>query len=425
MVQLTKSQLDAVTILKSSNLSLLTGGGGTGKTTTLAEWVKQTPKRLTFCYAPTGKAAQRMQEAFSEAGVNLDSRTIHSGLIPDRCGYDGRGWTFRYNAENQLLCDRVIIDESSMIDISAMSWLLAAIRPGTQVVLVGDDFQLPPVGKGCPFKDMIESGKFPHANLTEVHRFAGRIAHVCGAIRKGKTFEAAKRLNLDRDAGEYGPDNYIHLERRSSSDILYVMDALMDKVRGYGFDPVEDVQVIVTRNDAGGLSRKVVNPRLQHLLNPKGESYSKCPFKVGDKVVCKRNATRDTFALYGSRQEKDGSVCYVANGEDGIVRAINDRAIFVQFRDGIVSFSRGGWGNEVVLGYALTCHSSQGSGWPVVVYLIDDCRLNDRNLVYTGLSRPKKLLFTVGQMNALRGQLRRSQLKQRKTFLKEMLCGTV
>ena len=421
MVQLTESQSEAVRLLDRSNFALLTGGGGTGKTTLLAEWIKETPDMLTRCYAPTGKAAQRMGEAFAESGVDLSARTIHAGLIPTRTGYDGRGWAFEFNEDNTLPCDRVLIDECSMLGVNEMSWILKAIEPGTKVVLIGDPAQLPPVSKGCPFRDMIESKVFPNSHLTEVHRYAGRIAHVCKQIREGKTIKPSTKLDLDVDAGEFGPENYLHLERRTSYDVLHVMDVLCDRVKKYGIDPVKDMQVVVTRNESGGLSRKVVNPRLQELLNPDGGRYSKCEFRIGDKVICKKNNFRDEFYLGGPRPEKTGTVTYIANGEDGIVRFIEDKAIYVQHASGMVRYASGGWGREVVMGYALTTHACQGSGWPCVVYLVDDSILNDRNLVYTGLSRPKKMLFSVGRLSLLNQQVRKSQLDQRKTFLTEML----
>ena len=421
MIQLTESQGKARTVVSQSSFSLLTGGGGTGKTTLLAEWLRQTPDIPTGCFAPTGKAAQRMEEAFLECGVSLGAKTIHSGLIPTQSGYNGRGWKFQFNRENPLPCSRVLIDEFSMVGSMECSWLLSAIGPNTQVVAIGDVGQLPPVGKGRPFKDMIDSGVFPNAHLTEVHRYAGRIAHVCKSVRDGQTIQPSPKLDLDPDASEFGPENYRHIERRTSIQMLETIDLLCEKVKDRGFSPMKDMQVIVTRNDAGGICRKIVNPRLQQLLNPNGGRWSKCPFRIGDKVVCKRNAYREEYIQIGNKPEKTSGKLYTANGEDGIVHSIDDRAIFVQFRDGMVRFGSGGYEREVVMGYALTTHSVQGSGYPIAAYMIDDCRLNDRQLVYTGLSRAKKIMFTVGRMATLQGQLLSSNLQKRKTFLKERL----
>jgi exodeoxyribonuclease V alpha subunit len=426
VLTLTESQEKAVTLIQNSRFSLLTGGGGTGKTTLLAEYIKRTPGVPTFCFAPTGKAAQRMMEAFSECGVDLRAKTIHSGLIPTRVGYDGLGWQFEYNSDNYLPADRVFVDETSMLAGAETSWLFAAIRPGCQVVMIGDDYQLSPVGKGKPLKDMIESKAFPHAHLTEVHRYAGRIAHVCKSVRLGKKIEPSPKLDLEPDASQDGPENYRHLERFRGPQILETMDLMLKRMEDRGFDPIKDVQVIVTRNKAGDLNRNTVNHRLQELLNPNGHRIPKCLFRVGDKVICKKNKHRVTWhTLDGIRMEKDHGQTYVANGEDGIVVHLEEKAIFVHHAGGVVKYTKPGWEKEVVLGYALTCHSTQGSGWPVAIYLVDDCTLNDRNLVYTGFSRPKKILLSIGQLGVLNRQILKSKLDDRKTFLSELYTGAI
>jgi exodeoxyribonuclease V alpha subunit len=184
-----------------------------------------------------------------------------------------------------------------MVANAECSWLLSAIKPGTQVVFIGDDHQLPPVGKGKPFSDMIKSGVFPHAHLTEVHRYAGRIAHVCEAIRNRKKIVPSPALDLSLEAGEFGPENYRHIECPNSLEILQAMDELCGRMRDRGYDPVKDMQVIVTRNDKGGINRLKVNARLQQLLNPDGAQFSGCPFRIGDKVICKRNGNRDTYEI--------------------------------------------------------------------------------------------------------------------------------
>lgn len=408
-------------ILEESNVSLFTGGGGTGKTTTLAEWLKQDQDQVTYCFAPTGKAARRMEEAFVEAGVPLRAQTIHSGLIPARIGHDGNGWSFVYNEKDPLPADRVIVDETSMLDASIFHSLLKAIRPGTKLILVGDTEQLPPVGKGRPFLDMINSKAFPHANLTEVHRYAGRIAHVCKAIREGRTFKPSETLDMDPEAGEYGPENYRHIERRRSSDVLRTLDAVIEKVRDRGFDPWREMQVLVTRNTQGELSRVSVNERLQNLLNPGAMTIKNCPFRLGDKVVCKKNGQRAECEFDGVKYTSNGMKSYVSNGEDGVIVELEEKYAVVDFGGSYLKFSRGVFGTEIVLGYAITCHSSQGSGWPVVINLIDDCRISDKNLVYTAMSRPKKMLFTIGRLETIYKQIRSSNLSTRKTFLKERL----
>lgn len=426
MITLSPDQVSAKKMLSNSQMCVFSGGPGTGKTTTLSHWLRQIDSDNTWCFAPTGRAAQRMMEAFEECGVPLAAKTIHAGLIPERTGYDGGGWGFHYNKDNHLPCDRVVVDESSMIDNATMASLLQAIRPGTQVIFIGDPDQLPPVGKGRPFLDLIESGSVPHAQLTQVHRFAGRIAHVCRQVNDGKSFKTSPKLDLSNDAGEYGPENLRHVERIHASQSLEVLNSIVQKVEDRGFNPVKDMQVIVSRNDKGPVHRKLVNERLQKLLNPTGKTVSGCQYRAGDKVMCLRNAVRETYEPGGlDSPVKNGGSVYTANGEGGVVAFVGPKAIWCRFGKAVIQFKRSSWETQVCLAYAITVHKSQGGGWPVVVYLIDDTRLNDRSLVYTAISRAKKMCITIGRMATLNGQIRKVSVKQRKTFLKEMLKGEV
>ena len=271
-------------------------------------------------------------EAFEESGVNLQAKTIHAGLIPERTGYDGNGWGFHYNSTNYLPCERVVVDESSMIDNAIMAKLLEAIEPGTQVIFCGDPDQLPPVGKGRPFLDMIESGAVPHANLTEVFRFAGRIAHACKQINQGKGFTPSDHLDLDSNAGEFGPENLRHIERLHGGQALQTLDGVIEKMQARGFDPIKDLQVIVSRNDKGPVNREIVNERMQKLLNPDGFTMGDCPYRVGDKVMCLKNGVRETYGPgIAGEPQKDGSSVYTANGEGGIVEHVVPKAIYCQF----------------------------------------------------------------------------------------------
>jgi len=428
-IELDPDQLAAVDILNSSNFVLFTGGPGTGKTTTLAHWLKSLDDLSgTWCFAPTGRAAQRMEEAFAECGLNLKASTIHAGLIPNRMGHDGGGWTFCYNEFNQLPCVRVVVDESSMIDTSLMASLLQAIPNEAQVILVGDPNQLPPVGKGRPFLDMIQSAKIPTANLTKPHRFAGRLAHVCQGINKGMMVIASERLDLSTTAGVFGPENIRHVERKTTTMQLATLDVLIPKMEAHGFDPRNDMQTIVPRNSEGGVSREAVNKRLQQLLNPDGASLDDCPFRISDKIMCLQNGTRETWTIDSPFEpgfKNGGEAAYIANGEMGEVVCITSKAIFCRFPSSTgvsaVQFTKATWKSQVTLAYAITSHKSQGGGWPVVFYMIDDTRLNDRSLVYTAISRAKKVCITIGTMALLTKQIFKQSVTARKTFLQEAI----
>ena len=361
-----------------------------------------------------------MMEAFGECGVNMRATTIHAGLIPDRTGYDGRGWTFHYNERNHLPFKRVILDEGSMPDNATLCALFRAISPGTQVVLCGDPDQLPPVGKGKPFIDMINAGTIPHAKLTEVHRFAGRIAVACQAINQGRRIVASEKIDLSPTASECGPENLRHVERKDAMQSLQALEILIDRVTDMGFSPLSDVQVLVARNSDGGLNRESVNIRLQQLINPHGRSVKGCPFRIGDKAMCLKNGSYETYDVDGTAR-KTGIPAYVANGESGIVSHVHEKLIIVDFSGHHVGFTRAVWNSMVCLSYAITCHKSQGGGWPCVIYMIDNTRLVDRNLTYTAISRSKKLCLTVGEMSTMQRQIQVVKVDKRKTFMKEML----
>lgn len=422
-ISLTQEQLDAVEVINDNNLVLFTGPPGAGKTTTLSHWLKSVDDlQNTWCFAPTGRAAQRMMEAFDECGVRMHAKTIHAGLIPDRSGYDGNGWTFYYNKNNKIPCDRVVVDEFSMMDDAMCRSLFEAIEPGTHVVLIGDPCQLPPVGKGKPFINMIESGAIPHAKLTTVHRFAGRIAQVCQQINAGRTITPSPRLDLDKNASEIGPENFRHVECRTAIDSLITLDKVLAKVAERGFSLKNDVQVIVTRNDKGGVNRQLVNDRLQSLINPKGFSVRDCPFRKGDRVMCLQNGLRDTWAINGSYPESTGCNRYVANGESGVVVYVDIKSILVDFGDGhLIKFTSGQWRGQICLAYAITTHKSQGGGFPVAIYMIDDTMLVDRALTYTAVSRAKRMCFSIGSLSLMQRQVQKVSVDSRKTFLKEML----
>jgi len=422
-IDLNEGQAAAIDVMERNKMCVFTGPPGSGKTTTLAQWLSTQNLSKTMCMAPTGRAAQRMMESFSEAGVKLGARTIHASLVPDRNGHDGNGWSFKYNRDEKLQANRIIIDETSMCDNSLMASVLEAIPPGAQVILVGDPDQLPPVGKGRPFLDMINSGSIPHAKLTEIHRFAGRIAHVCQKINRGQSFETSPSVDMGVKAGPHGPENLRHLERKNGIESFKTMKTLVQKIQDRGFDPIHDMQVIVTLNDTGIVPRSSANRILQELLNPNGKRISDCPFRVGDKVMCLKNGTRKTENAegWGDLPAEDGSATYVANGESGLVEFVDKKAIWVRFSGQRIRFTRAMWNSQVTLAYAITVHKSQGGGWPVVIFLIDDATISDRSLTYTAISRSKKLCFTIGRMDLINKHIREIKVKGRKTFLKEML----
>lgn len=418
-IELTEEQSKAAEMLGAGRISLLTGGPGTGKTTTLAQYAKTLKPMDTVYCAPTGRAAQRMGEALEEAGLKgVKARTIHSLLIPARNGHDKKGWTFEYNKYNRLPWRTVVVDEVSMLDNSLAWSLLQSLRHDAKIIMIGDPDQLPPVSAGAFLRDLITSKQVPHAHLTHVHRFAGRIAHACKAIKADERWAPSPVLNLNPNAGEFGPENFRHIERATPEESLNALQRALPLIKEKGFDLHRDVQVVCCRNEKGGVNRMDLNNRLQGLLNPTGERIEGVPYRVGDKIMCLSNGTRKTYDKHGFAE----SQAYIANGEIGICTAVAKKHVSVIF-DGskIIQFAAGQWESECTLAYAITTHKAQGGGWPVNIYMIDDAHNVDRSLVYTALSRAKKLEVTIGKLQTLYRQCGKVAIEYRKTFLSEFI----
>lgn len=430
-ISLSNEQQDAIAVLKSNSLCLFSGPPGSGKTTTLAHWLKGSQSVSTAYMAPTGKAAQRMTEAFAEADLEAGAQTIHSSLHPLRSGHDGGDWEFRYNLTNPLPVDRIVVDECSMIDLSLMRSLLDATGDRTQLILTGDPNQLPPVGAGRPFLDMINSEQVTHARLATVHRNAGRGAQICQQIKRGEPITFSPKLNLDLDAGEFGPENTIHIENSDPDQIANVIVKCVEKIADRGqHDPVTDVQVICFTNR----SRENLNLVLQDCLNPHGESISELPFRVNDKVMCLKNQWRPIAGLGRKGPDLDKyrkQKKYVANGETGRVTYLSSKLVLVQFprssgslnSDVHVQYSIEIAKKELTLAYAITCHKSQGGGWPVVIYVADKSIKCDRALIYTAFSRFSKICISIGQKAVINRQVRDTNVRHRFTQLSNRLQG--
>lgn len=399
---------------------LLTGLPGTGKSFSLARLVSLLPPDRVALAAPTGRAAIRIMESLAEYGHDLHASTIHSLLQITRNGHDGNGWGFLHNEHNPLPVDFVIIDESSMIPNSLMASLLSAIRPGACVLFIGDPNQLPPVGAGRPFLDMIEAG-LPHGHLNEVHRFAGRIAQVCKAINDGKPWQPSEQVDLEPANGF--PENLRHIERFNPAQQIDALKTVIDRVvNKRGFDAIWDMQVLCAVNDKSPVCRTKLNEVLQELLNPNGERLERNPFRVGDKMMVLKNGFRTEHWF----DEKPSVLMehYLANGEIGRVEHISEHWIAAQFsgRSQLIRFDRNEW-TDVTLAYACTVHKAQGAGFPVVIVMIDGSGgagfVCSRSHHYTAISRSAKLCVTIGKKSVMADHCKRVDTERRKTFLTE------
>lgn len=420
-IELDEKQVQAVMEAVNSGLLIITGGPGTGKTTTINTIIRffESQEMEILLAAPTGRAAKRMTEA-----TGYEARTIHRLLELTGVPGDDRslGMHFERNEENPLDADAVIIDETSMVDIHLMQSLLKAINPGTRLILVGDVNQLPSVGPGNVLRDMIDSGSFNVVMLTKIFRQATQSDIVVNAhkINRGEQVPLGKKSN-----------DFLFIKREDPNSIINAMITLVqDKLPGYVHAKTYDIQIMTPmRKGAIGVER--LNTILQEYLNPPGDGKAEketagVTYRVGDKVMQIKNNYNIEWEVrnkYGIPMDK-GTGVY--NGDMGIVREINAFAelVTVEFDEGrMVDYSFKQL-EELELAYAITIHKSQGSEYPAVVIPVfsGPRMLMTRNLIYTAVTRAKSCVCLVG-MPEIFGDMVNNEMEQRRySGLKDRIC---
>lgn len=420
-IELDEKQVQAVVEAVNSGLLIITGGPGTGKTTTINTIIRffESQEMEILLAAPTGRAAKRMTEA-----TGYEARTIHRLLELTGVPGDDRslGMHFERNEENPLDADAVIIDETSMVDIHLMQSLLKAINPGTRLILVGDVNQLPSVGPGNVLRDMIDSGSFNVVMLTKIFRQATQSDIVVNAhkINRGEQVPLGKKSS-----------DFLFIKREDPNAIINAMITLVqDKLPGYVHAKTYDIQIMTPmRKGAIGVER--LNTILQEYLNPPGDGKAEketagVTYRVGDKVMQIKNNYNIEWEVrnkYGIPMDK-GTGVY--NGDMGIVREINAFAelVTVEFDEGrMVDYSFKQL-EELELAYAITIHKSQGSEYPAVVIPIfsGPRMLMTRNLIYTAVTRAKSCVCLVG-MPEVFGDMVNNEMEQRRySGLKDRIC---
>lgn len=407
------SQQEQLNAIAAGRVGCLIGGPGTGKTFTLSHWIKaMRDVGPVAVAAPTGKAAVRLTENLQQMHILLEASTIHR-LLGVR-GRPGGEWEFIHNSRNPLPHAAFAIDEASMLSIPLLASLLDAIPRGARVMFCGDTGQLPPIEHGAPLRDMVAAG-VPTGELTELHRHSGAGVRMCHAIRAGQRYTPPTEFNLA--TGE----NVLHLESRNNRVSRQRLIDLMSAPPA-DLNPIMDIQVIVPLNKRGDLSRESLNTLLQDLLNPVGQMQDgKGKYRVGDKVILLKPSCLPTMD-----DDDEDATEFIANGEIGRVLWIESSKLVVEFSapKRVVRISRAKM-IDIDLAYAITVHKSQGSQWPVVIYLPDETssarRVSCRELVYTALSRFQRMLVTIGRAATINRDCKRVVLPARKTFLKEML----
>lgn len=415
---LDEMQRKAVMEAAKQGILVLTGGPGTGKTTTINAMIRlfESEGMTILLAAPTGRAAKRMTET-----TGYEASTIHRLLEVSGNPEEETIGGFQRNEENPLDTDVLIIDEVSMVDLPLINALLKAVMPGTRLILVGDQNQLPSVGPGSVLKDIIASGCFPVVMLTKIFRQAGESDIVVNAhkINRG---EPVILDNKSRD--------FFFLKRQEPNVIISVMLTLIQKkLPKYVNAGIYDIQVM-TPMRKGLLGVERLNQILQQYLNPpspeKSErEYADRLFREGDKVMQIKNNYQLEWKIqtkYGLTVDKGQGVF---NGDMGVVREINtyEETITVEYdehRQVIYPYSMM---DELELAYAITVHKSQGSEYPaVVIPLLQGPRqLYHRNLLYTAVTRAKKCVTLVGSEAVFQEMIRNNQDQKRNTSLAERI----
>lgn len=391
-------QEEAKELVSRERFSIVTGGAGTGKSTVIKEIIEAHGKpsyRISLA-APSGKAAKRLSEV-----TGREATTIHRLLGPSK---EKDRFIFSKNADNLLAADLIVIDETSMVDISLMASLLSAISPETKLVFVGDHYQLPPVGPGNPFRDLLKSSQVPSKELDIIKR-----------QKEGLIVQNAHRIKSGQDivVDNQNTGDFIFMSREDEEDILMKITDFYssDLIKELKVDPLRDVQVISPLREKTLLSCRSINAALQKKLNP-SDPLQNCPFKIGDKVIQLRN-------------DYDHNI---VNGDMGFVAEINkaDKLISIDFENPDRHVVLPLKGNDLDLAYAITVHKSQGSEWPVVLLPIHrnfGNRLPQRNLLYTAVTRAKKLLVIIGQREEIPKIVGRNEQGKRYTNLTARLNG--
>jgi exodeoxyribonuclease V alpha subunit len=396
-LSLAESQVTAIRLALVSKVLVITGGPGVGKTTivnSILRILAAKGVKLLLC-APTGRAAKRMTEA-----TGFEAKTIHRLLE-----VDPKGGGFKRNSDNPLECDLLVIDETSMVDVMLMQSLMKAVSDDTALLVVGDIDQLPSVGPGQVLADVIASGAVPVVRLTEVFRQAAHSRIIISAhqINRGSI------PDLSRPEGD--SDFYFVPADDPQTAVPLIIELVKTRIpRRFGLDPVRGIQVLCPMN-RGGVGARSLNIELQAALNPAGERKVErfgWTFAPGDKVMQVEND-----------YDKD-----VYNGDVGYIDDVDPDAgeVTANFEGRSVTYGFGEL-DTLVPAYAATIHKSQGSEYPAVVIpvLTQHYAMLQRNLLYTGVTRGKRLVVLVGQKKAVAIAVRNVSGRRRWSKLNEWL----
>jgi len=394
---LAEKQVEAVKAAATSKVLVITGGPGTGKTTIIRAILKifSAITKHILLAAPTGRAAKRMSEA-----TGHEAKTLHRLME-----YSIQKGGFQKNEDHPLDCELIVVDEASMIDLILMHHLLKAIPKPATLILVGDVDQLPSVGAGNVLKDVIASGAIPVVELNEIFRQAQKSSIIVNAhkINRGVMPDLRPKMEVD--------DFYFVQEDELDRALQRIIQLVKERIPiKFGLDPIDDIQVLTPMN-RGVVGTANLNSALQESLNPRGEEIARGgrTFRVGDKVMqIKNDYDREVF------NGDIGRIVKIDSEEQEVSVVVDGREVKYEYTDL----------DELVLAYGVSIHKSQGSEYPAIVIpiMMQHYIMLQRNLIYTGITRGRKLVVLIGQKKALGMAVRNNKTLFRNTFLNRRIA---
>ena len=422
-IELSQKQKEAIEEINKNNVLIITGGPGTGKTTiikTIIDIYENRGKKVILA-APTGRAAKKMTEA-----TGKEASTLHRLLCIGKLDDDG---IYQRHDEFQgepIDADVIVVDELSMVDMFVMNYLLKCVYQGTKLVLVGDIDQLPSVGPGSVLKDLIESETIQTVHLDKIFRQAAKSKIILNAHRVNKGEPFLGKEDIEQETNQ----DFFYIKHKTQEEILKeVISLCTGRLEKFGnYDFFQNIQIL-TPTKKGLLGTKELNKELQAYLNPNldgrpEKSNSGAIYRTGDRIMQIKN----NYDMTWDRENDAGTTEYgegIFNGEFGTITKISekDKVVEVKFDDNKVAWYEFSELDQIEHSYAITIHKSQGSEFDVVIMVAPVAvpMLLTRNLLYTGITRAKKLLIIIGTDNVVDYMIQNVDSKKRNTGLKQKI----